>query len=699
MAKSGSASVAATKYDTLKFSWSESSQSVANNTTTISWKLELIAGSYGRISSTASKDWSVTVNGTKYSGTNKIGISNNATKTLASGTTTISHNADGKKTFSYSFSQEFAITFSDSYIGTKSGSGSGTLDTIPRKSTLSVSNGTLGTAQTLTVTRQSTSFTHSIKAVCGSASLYIKADGSTQSVLVKHDDCSISFTPPLSWAAQNTTGTSVSVTYTITTYAGISSIGSVSYTRTYSIPASVKPSVSVAVSDPNGYADTFGAYVQGQSKLKIVATASGSQGSTIKSYKTEADGKTYTAATVTTDAIARTGTLTIKVTVTDSRGRTATASKNISVLAYAPPKISALAVDRRDYDADGGNYVKGGYLAVKFSGEITSLNSKNTAAYTIQHKKSTETSYTTETLTDFAGQYSVSDGVFVFRADTASSYDILLTVEDAFTSANKTAKGSSVKKVWSLLKKAGEIVGIAFNKVAEHEGVFEIGFQTLFTGGILHPTLEPETDLDDIRTPNTYIGANLSDNNYTCGGNELPLSTGTFSLEVVGIGEAGQVKQRLTYCHKTASRAWERIYHLTGDVMSWGEWVCVSDFDGQLLWEGGRYMTADHTNALAEPVSKQRSGIVLVFSEYIDGATSDTAFHEMFIPKTMVAKHPGKGHCFQLSSSNLDHFATKYLYISDDKIVGHANNGMTGTGDCGITFSNTRFVLRYVIGV
>ena len=114
MATSGSKSITVTSWDTLRFSWSETSQSTANNTTTISWKMELIAGSSGRISSTASKSWSVTVNGTKYSGTNTIGISNNATKTLASGSTTIAHNSDGTKTFSYSFTQEIAITFSGS---------------------------------------------------------------------------------------------------------------------------------------------------------------------------------------------------------------------------------------------------------------------------------------------------------------------------------------------------------------------------------------------------------------------------------------------------------------------------------------------------------------------------------------------------------------------------------------------------------
>lgn len=132
MATSGSTSVTVTAYDTLKFSWWRNSYSTSGNYTDIGWKIDLIATNYGRISSTASKSWSVTVNGTSYSGTTTIGIANNSTKTLVSGTTRICHNADGTKTFSYSFSQEIAITFSGSYIGTKSGSGSATLDSIPR---------------------------------------------------------------------------------------------------------------------------------------------------------------------------------------------------------------------------------------------------------------------------------------------------------------------------------------------------------------------------------------------------------------------------------------------------------------------------------------------------------------------------------------------------------------------------------------
>ena len=326
MATSGSKTVTVTSWDTLKFSWSLKSQSVANNTSTISWKLELIATSSGRISSTTSKHWHITVNGTEYSGTNTIGISNNSTKTLASGTTTISHNPDGTKTFSYSFSQEIAITFSDNFIGTKSGSGTGTLTTIPRKSTLSANDGTLGVAQPLTVTRQSSNLTHTITYSCGSASGII---------CTKSSSTGIAFTPPLSLASQNTTGTKVAVKFTITTYSGNTSLGSNTKTIACSIPSSVKPSCSISVSDAAGYS----VYVKGYSKFKITVKPTTAYGSDIASYSVKANGATYTTASVTTSVLASSGSLTITATVTDKRGRTATATKTVTV--YEKSTLSA----------------------------------------------------------------------------------------------------------------------------------------------------------------------------------------------------------------------------------------------------------------------------------------------------------------------------------------------------------------------
>jgi len=466
MATSGSTSIAVTSHDTLKFSWTLASQSIANNTSTVTWKLELISDAYGAISSTVSKNWSVTVNGTAYSGTNTVGIGNSSTKTLASGSTTIAHNSDGTKSFSYSFSQYFGITFSGSSISTKAGSGSGTLTTIPRKSTLSVENGTLGTPLELTVEKKATSFTHTITYVSGSYS---------GTIATKSSATSISWTPPLTLATGAPNGTSVYVSITIETFNGSTSIGKNSYPIWCSIPSSEKPTVSFAVSDPLGYLSTYGAYVQGKSKFKIAVTASGSYGSSIASYKIVADGKTYSSASVETDVIASSGTLTISVTVTDSRGRTATASKTVTVAEYATPKITSLTVKRTN--SAGSNDSGGAYLTVLFDATVSSISSKNSAVYKLQYKKKSATSYTTVTLSAYANNYSVTNGKYTFSADTTASYDVILTATDGFSSATKSGTGPSTTKIFSILSKG---LGLAIGKVAELESTFEVAFETMF---------------------------------------------------------------------------------------------------------------------------------------------------------------------------------------------------------------------------
>ena len=118
-----------------------------------------------------------------------------------------------------------------------------------------------------------------------------------------------------------------------------------------------------------------------------------------------------------------------------------------------------------------------------------------------------------------------------------------------------------------------------------------------------------------------------------------------------------------------------------------------------VLWTGGYYMTAAHSCTLSEGVYEQTNGIVLIFSEYRDGAVVNNTWHSFFVPKEMVVLHGGAGHCFQMSTSNLAYYATKYLYISNTKITGHDNNTLTGSTDSGITKACNRFVLRYVIGV
>ena len=73
------------------------------------------------------------------------------------------------------------------------------------------------------------------------------------------------------------------------------------------------------------------------------------------------------------------------------------------------------------------------------------------------------------------------------------------------------------------------------------------------------------------------------------------------------------------------------------------------------------------------------------------------SWQSFFVPKQLVALSTA-AHTFTLSRGKFIYVGTKYLYINDTSITGHADNNLTGTSN-GIKFANNKFVLRYVIGV
>ena len=134
MALNGSVSVEATRggNDDLVFSW-EAVQDQSTMTSTISWKLELVAYAYGRIEQSTPQPWTVTIDGQEFSGTASVNIANNETKQLAAGEIVLTHNEDGTRSFAFTFSQELNITWGASsgnpiYIGAVTGEGTGELD-------------------------------------------------------------------------------------------------------------------------------------------------------------------------------------------------------------------------------------------------------------------------------------------------------------------------------------------------------------------------------------------------------------------------------------------------------------------------------------------------------------------------------------------------------------------------------------------
>lgn len=125
-----------------------------------------------------------------------------------------------------------------------------------------------------------------------------------------------------------------------------------------------------------------------------------------------------------------------------------------------------------------------------------------------------------------------------------------------------------------------------------------------------------------------------------------------------------------------------------------------SDFP-KVLWEGASHMNANQTASLSDAIRNQPNGIILIFSLYRNGAAENVSVTSFYISKKQVELMPGAKQVFMMAiNNNLSVFGTKYLSISNWIIGGDASNTSSGTAaGSGITFDNSQFVLRYVLGV
>ena len=687
MATSGTIQEAIRTGYRIQIAWTVDSQSVANNTSTVTAKVQLVStGSSYTINSSASKSGSLTINGTKYTFNFTASLSGNQTKTLFTKTVTVAHASDGTKTCAFSATCGINVTLSGTYYGNVTASGTGAFNTIARASTISsvtssVSvNGT--NAVTVAITRASSSFTHTVVFSFGSYSKTTTGVGTSTSYAI-----------PTSWLNAIPNATSGTAKVTVTTYSGSTKIGSaVSKNFTLTVPASVVPSISsVTVADTTTNQTTFGNMVQNKSKPKLTITAAGSLGSTITAYKTVFEGKTYTGATPTTAVITKSGTASASITVTDSRGRTATTTKTWSVVAYTAPKIISFQGFR--CLADGTENYEGTYLNAAVNFSVSSVNEKNTASYTIEYKLQSADTWTKLTSGSvYALNTNIVSASGLFSVDY--SYDIRLSVKDSFSTVTSIFE---LPTAFTLLDFNASGRGIAFGKVSEMaEGVeFALPIKSTLGHLITSPiALQTGEDLNSLIEPGYFIFSSAVSTTLL---NNPLLGSASGSVEVVKEGEAGQVRQVLTRCSVGYREIWDRLYYSN----KWQEWIPVfkgSSGTGRILWSGGMYMTSGHKVDLTEPILSQPNGIVLTFSRYANGEVQDTNFHQFFIPKAFVIQKNGYGHTFFMAANKFAMIATKYLYINNTHITGHADNNLAGAAN-GITYDNASFVLRYVIGV
>ena len=441
----------------LRVDWSQS-KNVSANTSTITCKLYLV------------NDWSLNISGRSDNTCTIDGsaqtfsspaISTTGTHLLGTVSRTVNHASDGSKSLAISAVFQIRATLSGTYYGTITASANITLDSIPRVSSVSAANMTMGSAGTISISRASSAFTHTLTYSFGNTS---------GTIATKTTATSVSWTPALSLASQIPNAISGTCTITCTTYNGNTNIGSKTCTLTLSIPASVKPTISsLTASRIDGEVpSTWGIYVQTKSKVKLTINgAAGSYGSTIKSYSITGGGYSGSASTLTTGFLNNSGTITFKATVTDSRGRvSAEASVSITVTAYSPPyfnsSLSQRCLSNGALDDDGT------YIHALVSFGYSTCGGKNTLKTSVQYKQ-----VAAEQWTD-AGVTFTSNTAFTYgrgQISTETSYDVRYTLEDAFSTISVQEIVSTAAVVMDF-KNGGK--GVAIGKVSETDNTFEV---------------------------------------------------------------------------------------------------------------------------------------------------------------------------------------------------------------------------------
>ena len=458
---------------TLRLTLTEGAYDVANNTSPVTYKLELIANTAYNFSSYGIGRKIVLGGTTVYEGARKQGefsIADYGTLTLASGTHTVTHDADGSKSLSVAYSIDMAEA---SYTpGSLSGTGTMTMVQIPRQATLvSAPDFTDEENPTITYSNPAGSAVTSLRAC-------ISLDGSTDDIAYRSlGRSATSYTFTLTDEERNVlrNATTTSNTRTVKFFVR-TVIGGATYLSYLDKTLSIVNANPTFTEDQASYKDVSSSVVAVtgnnqhivQDKSSLTATfgaATGNKGAKIKEYTLTLNGVTKTATasgSVSFGAVNSGKNVTLSVTAKDSRGNTTTVNKTVTVLAWSPPVVSA-TVERLN------NYEDETYLTAQVS--ISSVNSKNTVDITYKCKQSGG-SFGDETPINNRKKYTIScdkDYAYVFSitatdkfGSTTKEYDLPKGKFPLFIDTEKNAVGINE------FPKTGEALRVAGNATFEN---------------------------------------------------------------------------------------------------------------------------------------------------------------------------------------------------------------------------------------
>ena len=547
-------------YWTFHFVTTESAVSVANNTSQL--KVDVYigrsagAGSSYMFGATISCNIDVTGCARQklvYSNPNTVYVEPGVGKELYLGSKTfvVTHDLNGGKkvTVSASFTNN---------VSPSEGSASGivTLTTIPRATTPTLSNTTitLGSSVTIGISPADPSFKHKLRYDFGNLIDQISGLSAGGTDYTAFGTISVTFTPPVNLCNQIPSANSGVCKIWCYTYTSSGSfIGSSALNLTINVPAYNPTINSIALAGNNLLS---GEYVQGKSSVSVAINASTLYGASISSYSSVIENKTYAGKEFTSSALTAHGSKSVKVTVKDSRGRTATVdSSAFTVFAYSIPTITEFVLERQEDETT---------VIATIKGVVSPINNKNAKVVTV--------TLNGETKTLASSSYNINGTVTFTNVPTDNTLNSTAKIADSYTNVAKNVVLPTVDVTMDFHHSG---TGIAFGKVAEHEGLFDCAWPIKSSSV---PTLLGGFGTQIMQGTDLNTLAFLNPGNYVC---TSATTAGTLLNSPTKTAFKMVVSSTLTKSVDAASQSWEYIFREITDVSGY-KWVqmCTSGATG-----------------------------------------------------------------------------------------------------------------------
>ena len=212
-----------------------------------------------------------------------------------------------------------------------------------------------------------------------------------------------------------------------------------------------------------------------------ITNATGSYGSTIKSYSITGEGLNTSSTTGTSSKFSRSGTFTYTLSVTDSRNRTATKTQSIIVYYYTAPTLSINQCVRADESfkpSTTGSYAT---IEVNYSVQNPASQNVNSKLITLKYKLKGSTGYFTTAQEITPSDYSsnaFSINVPTTTYDLSKAYELQISIKDDKKTTTLTVELPTATAILEISPN-----GIGIGKYWEH-GALDIDGDIYINGNL-----------------------------------------------------------------------------------------------------------------------------------------------------------------------------------------------------------------------